>query len=417
MKLSKGIFISILILLCLFVPFTSKSQNQLVKDSVRRNTSSVTQKDVKDMVQYLFRKQGIKPVEMNSDLTVKKKLGPFKSILLYPGYALATSYQVNFAGDIFFYADTLKNRKISDVFVYSMYTANHQWLEMIKTNIWTKNNQINLSGDWRYYKFPTYTYGLGEESTLSKSTDIDYSYFRLYEVAMYSVSENVVLGLGYNLDSYWNITEGQHDSVTGIYGMDTYGFKTKTFSSGITFNALYDHRLNSNNPQKGSYASIQVRQNLRIMGSDNDWSSMIIDLRHYIPFPNHPGNVIALWSYNWLTISGIPPYLDLPGIGWDSKNNTGRGYVQGRLRGTNLVYLETEYRYPITKNGLFGGVVFLNSSVVTGPNTKGLSKINPGTGLGLRIKINKDSNTNLAIDYGFGSEGSRGFFFNLNEVF
>ena len=44
-------------------------------------------------------------------------------------------------------------------------------------------------------------------------------------------------------------------------------------------------------------------------------------------------------------------------------------------------------------------------------------KINPGAGLGLRIKMNKSSNTNLCIDYGFGAMGSKGFAFNLNEVF
>lgn len=417
MQLVKNIYSLILTITFLSLCGPVQSQNPFVMDSVITHRSAVPQKDVVDLIQQLFSKQDKKPMELNPDLTLHKRLGPFTSMLLYPGFSLATSYQVNFAGDIFFYADTLKNRKISDVFVYSSYTANKQWLEMIKTNIWTKNNQIYLAGDWRYYKFPTYTYGLGEASSIKKSTNIDYSYFRLYEVAMYSVSNDVVLGLGYNLDSYWNISEGHHDSVTGIYGMDRYGFKSKTFSSGITFNALYDHRLNRNNPQKGSYAGIQLRQNLRVLGSDNDWSSLVVDLRHYIPLKNHPHHIIALWSYNWITISGFPPYLDLPGIGWDSNNNTGRGYVQGRYRGTNLVYLETEYRYPITRNGLLGGVVFLNSSVVTGPTTKGFSKINPGTGFGLRIKINKESNTNLAIDYGFGAEGSRGFFFNLNEVF
>ena len=31
--------------------------------------------------------------------------------------------------------------------------------------------------------------------------------------------------------------------------------------------------------------------------------------------------------------------------------------------------------------------------------------------------MNKFSNTNLAIDYGFGVNGSHGLFFNLGEVF
>jgi len=399
------------------MPVSSKSQNSIIKDSLKINNSSVKQKDIEDVVQNLFKKHIQKPLKLKPDLTVKKSLGPFNSMLVYPSYAQVTSYQAVFAGDISFYSDTLNERKISDVFLYSVYSANKQWIEAVYTNIWTKNNQINFLGDWRYYKFPTYTYGLGEESTLKKSNKIDYSYFRFYEVATFSIRKNVNIGLGYNLDSYWNITEGQPDSITGIYGMDEYGFKTKTFSSGISFNALYDNRLNINNPQNGSYANIQLRQNLRVLGSDNNWTSMVVDLRHYIPFPKHPGNILAFWSYNWLTLFGIPPYLDLPGSGWDSNNSTARGYIEGRFRGANFVYLESEYRYPITKNGLFGGVVFINSSIFSEPKTNEFSKINLGTGFGLRIKINKESNTNLAIDYGFGTEGSRGFFFNLNEVF
>jgi hypothetical protein len=43
--------------------------------------------------------------------------------------------------------------------------------------------------------------------------------------------------------------------------------------------------------------------------------------------------------------------------------------------------------------------------------------ISPAIGIGLRIKFNKFSNTNAAIDYGIGSKGSKGFVGNLGEVF
>jgi hypothetical protein len=40
-----------------------------------------------------------------------------------------------------------------------------------------------------------------------------------------------------------------------------------------------------------------------------------------------------------------------------------------------------------------------------------------GYGAGIRIKLNKHSNTNVAIDYAFGQGGSQGIFMNLGEVF
>jgi hypothetical protein len=82
-----------------------------------------------------------------------------------------------------------------------------------------------------------------------------------------------------------------------------------------------------------------------------------------------------------------------------------------------MIYVEAEYRFRLTKNGFLGGVVFTNASCLTEYPSNTWEKINPGGGLGLRIKMNKLSNTNFAIDYGFGVNGSRGFSFNLNEVF
>ena len=46
-----------------------------------------------------------------------------------------------------------------------------------------------------------------------------------------------------------------------------------------------------------------------------------------------------------------------------------------------------------------------------------LEKVAPAVGGGLRLNLNKASRTNLAIDYGFGIDGSRGLALNLSEVF
>src|SRR5208337_4623240 len=105
-----------------------------------------------------------------------------------------------------------------------------------------------------------------------------------------------------------------------------------------------------------------------------------------------------------------PAYLNLPSLGWDDYNNTGRGYVQGRFTGNNLVYLESEYRFHITANGLFGGVVYGNVESIVKSINDGIHKIIPGYGAGLRFKFNKDSDTNVCVDYAFGIGGSRGFF-------
>jgi hypothetical protein len=82
-----------------------------------------------------------------------------------------------------------------------------------------------------------------------------------------------------------------------------------------------------------------------------------------------------------------------------------------------MLYLESEYRFQITNNGLLGGVVFVNAeSLSAAPGTK-LQSIQPAFGPGLRIKLNKVSRTNVAIDYGFGLQGSKGLFIDVGEAF
>jgi outer membrane protein assembly factor BamA len=180
---------------------------------------------------------------------------------------------------------------------------------------------------------------------------------------------------------------------------------------------LYDSRKNINNPLQGFYSSIAYRNNSTFLGSDHNWQSLLLEFRKYIKLSSHSNNVLAFWSYNWFTFGGKPPYFDLPSTGWDTFSNVGRGYIQGRLRGTSLIYLETEYRFGITHNGLLGGVVFVNAQSIPEIQSNRFETILPGGGFGLRIKANKHSNANLCIDYGFGIQGSHGLFFNLCEAF
>lgn len=109
--------------------------------------------------------------------------------------------------------------------------------------------------------------------------------------------------------------------------------------------------------------------------------------------------------------------LDLPSTGGYMYNNSGREYALGRFRGSDMLYMEGEYRFGITRNGLSGAVIFANGESFTEFNSNTFQKIAPAEGTGIRIKLNKHSNTNICIDYGVGVGGSRGFFVNLGEVF
>jgi hypothetical protein len=340
--------------------------------------------------------------------------GPFLSFVPAVGYSQSTGLTAVLINNLSFYS---KNyiEKLSSVQTSFFYTLYHQYWTTINSNIFLKRLKLNLVGDWRIYRFPTKTYGLGSETNISQAEKINYYNVRIHQLLQHEFYKNTFLGIGYNLDYYWKIREFPRISV--ISDFQKYGITKRSSSSGVSLDFLYDDRTNSINPDKGNYLSFQYRANRTILGSDTNWQSIILDARKYFNFPSSTSNVLAFWSYNYFTFSGKPPYLDLPSIGWDSYNNTGRGYPQGRFRGPNLIYLEGEYRFALTSNGLLGGVVFLNEESVSEWLTNNFNDVIPGYGFGIRLKLNKHSKVNLAIDYGFGIQGSQGLSFNLGELF
>jgi len=334
-----------------------------------------------------------------------------------PSYSLATGIAFNVTGSFAFYVSEDMKTNISSVLLSPIITAKQQLVVPLQFSIWTKDNKFNIQGDWRFLKYPEDTYGLGGTTTDADAVQLDYDQIRLYTFVLKTLGKNFYAGLGYQYDNHWNIAQLGVPPNT-VTDFDKYGFNSSSISSGISADVLLDTRTNSINPEAGStYANIVFRQNLQALGSDANWSSLLIDARKYFRLSDRSDNILAIWSYNWLTVSGKPPYMDLPSTGWDAYSNTGRGYVQSRFRAKNMIDLETEYRFGIMRNGLLGGVVFANAQTYSETAGNLLKPIIPGWGAGLRIKFNKFSKTNICLDYGFGLHGSNGLFVNLGEVF
>jgi hypothetical protein len=355
--------------------------------------------------------------------TIQQKEGKIHtSILPAAGYTLQTGFAGVLSSNFAFFASQEGQTNLSTVLTSLTYSQYHQIIFPIQADIWTKNNRYNIITDWRYLHYPSMTYGLGGNTPADSGYNIDYGYLRLHQAILRTLATNLYGGLGYDLDYFWNIRELDPPNQKPT-DFERYGLTKNALASGPSFHLLYDSRRNAINTEKGDYLSVIYRPNFTFLGSDNNWSSLVFDARKYIPLPvgdipawDH--NVLAFWSYDWFTLgNGHPPYLLLPSTGWDPYSNTGRGYIQGRYRSLNMLYLESEYRFGITGNGLLGGVVFANAQSFTQPGSDEYTYLQPGYGVGLRISLNKFSRTNLCIDYGWGTHGSQGFFVNLGEVF
>lgn len=339
------------------------------------------------------------------------------TILPAAGYTPQTGFAGAITAGAAFYTDNIKYSKLSIIATSVTYTQYNQFLFPVNANIWLKKNKYNLIIDDHFLKYPSTTYGLGARSKQGDAYTLKYNYIRLHQTILKKIYKELYAGAGVYYDYLWNITE--LDTIPGVKtSFQKYGSNVKEKAVGIVLKLSLDTRDNQINAKSGTYTNIIFRPNFTFTGSDNNWQSLQLEYRKFIRLSTLSKNTLALWGYSWLTPGkGKPPYLLLPSTAWDDQYNSGRGYVQGRFRAKDMIYAEAEYRFAISNNGLLGGVAFANAQSFSKNLSKQLSVIAPGFGAGLRIKLNKFSDTNLCIDYGFGTNGSKGIFLNLGEVF
>jgi len=341
------------------------------------------------------------------------------------------------------------NTSISSGLGTVIYTTNKQLILTAKTNVFLEGDSWNLMGDWRYFITSQPTYGLGtgpnsnklvgtgiewDDDQFSAKIDngqmMEFNFLRFHETVLKRYQDSrLFLGMGYHLDIHSDIKDNLLDIeadppvFTSHYLYQTAkGFSLNNYTtSGVSFNILFDSRDNAINPYSGRYAFLNLRVNPEFLGSDQSSSLLWAEYRDYIHFDQErPRHLLGFWTYGWFVTSGDVPYLDLPAVGWDQFGTSGRAYTQGRLRGEDLWYGETEYRFPLQKNKeTLGGVLFINATTASNRlnNINLLQHVDVGYGAGLRIMINKKSRTNLTLDYAWGKYGARGFYLGLNEKF
>lgn len=335
---------------------------------------------------------------------------------------------------------TFKGKQASDKYSIAnlgiTYTTKNQWLVNVKNNILLNNNKIFLSGDYRLYLFSQPNYGLGTEiiphhskknnfSIDSIAQPMDYDYFKFHQTVSFEVYKNFYVGGGVNLDWYASIDDKDLDVENGKYTYHyTYSQKhgfddLEYFLSGVSLNLVYDSRDNQVNSTRGWFANINYRFNPVLFHNQEYSNVLYAEYRHFIPLSSkNERYILALWAYGQFITRGKVPYLNLPAIGWDQRSRSGEGYTQGLFRGNGLIYLSTEFRFPITCDQMISGTVFTNFVTASNVdnNTSLFKSVQPAAGLGLRILIDKKTRTNLIVDYAWGNN-SKGFYLNAGETF
>ena len=434
--------ISIGLVIFLFIQSPAYAQEKINdEDSVRlamEDSVKLAQTvDLFDVLRGMSKKEK-KPRDLKAEEGVKSR-----SLLPIIGYAPANGFVIGAALSITEYLGNPKTTKLSSALANVSFTTKDQTLINFRSDLYLKDNKWYIPGDIRLLLFTQPTYGLGIYGLKDQTYDINinglsasksvsqqpmrFNYVRIYETVARKVRDHFYIGIGINIDYDYSIKDDSlnldsanlHLTSHYIYST-TYGFNTSHYSAnGFSLKFIYDSRDNPINPYIGYYGTATFRMNREFLGSSQNSLMASYDLRTYLSLSKtNPRKVIGFWTLGTFTGTGKMPYLTLPSITWDTYNRSGRGYIQGRFRGTNMMYGETEYRFPISKKGLLGGVAFVNVTTASNPLTGQplFSSLAPGYGAGLRIMMNKKDRTNICVDYGIGA-GFTGIYFNIREAF
>ena len=298
------------------------------------------------------------------------------------------------------------------------------------------NNNIYLNGDTRFYIFTQPNYGLGTNIIPSHRKDpdftiesieepMDYNYFKMHQTASLKMRENFYMGGGLHIDWYSSIVDKNLDVANAVF-THHYDYSVlnkfddkEYFVNGVSINFIYDSRDNQINTRKGWYANLNYRFNCALFNDQSASNILFSEFRYFLPLnPEKQNFILGFWTFGQFVTKGVVPYLNLPALGWDQRNRSGEGYTQGLFRGNNLIYFQTELRFPITCNQVLSGTAFANFTTASNKYDKInlFEYVQPAFGVGLRLLIDKATRTNLVFDYASGNH-SNAFYINAGETF
>jgi hypothetical protein len=335
----------------------------------------------------------------------------------------STGFTGGFSGNMAFFSGEPATTHISSLTGGFKISQEKQLLGGARLAMFTGSDRWFIQADTRLSLTSQNTYGFGADAPPSSAVNADYTQRRAFETIYRRVAPHLYVGGGLNISDHSNIRPGTsaatwnqsaYVSYSEKHGFDLDG----QTSAGPSAALLFDTRDNAINPQRGSLVSATYRTFFDgFLGGDSSWQELYVDMRTYKALTASGRQKLAFWFQDDAVTSGTAPYLDLPATA--ANDRSARGYGEGRYRGEHLLYGEMEYRGAITKGGLLGFVAFLNTTTIASQETgeRLFDSFAPGAGFGMRVLLNKRSRTNLCTDYGWGKQGSHGFYLAIQEAF
>lgn len=300
--------------------------------------------------------------------------------------------------------DPLKGHP-STFFVDIITTQKKQFIIEITPDLYLDKGKFHLVGYLGFKKYIEKFYGIGSQTTDNMEEDYSYRSVKLKCSLRNRISPSFYGGVQYDFE-HSKITEVEPGGI--LDAGDIVGSDGGTIS-GLGILLIQDNRDSIFFPARGTLLQLQASLFFRAIGSGYDFQKYNFDYRQYVTvFSKH---VLALQENVSITSGHIPfQWLSALGGPWVM-----RGYIQGRFRDKNAIFLQMEYRVPLFWRLSTAGFVGFGDVADKLGKFK-LDDFKVTGGLGIRYQVNRASGTNVRLDFGF-AKGSFGVYAMINEAF
>lgn len=297
--------------------------------------------------------------------------------------------------------------RTSNVEAIALYSLRKQFIAVLNSNLYFKNEKYVLTSQVSYSSFPDKFWGLGNKTSSIAEEPYLFQQYYINAHLLRNMGNQFFIGA---IADFQNVLNVEYERG-GLFDKENIAGKDGYRSAGLGISFTYDRRNHAFTPNKGVFAQVFLTGYSKMFSSSYDFLTLAMDFRKYITV--HKKQVLAIQAYTLNNIGKDIPLRNLASLGGA---NSMRGYYSGRFRDQDMMVLQTEYRLPVA--GRFGLAFFASlGSVANKLSDYSIQGFKYSYGGGVRFALNKTERLNLRIDYGIGKGKNNGLYFQIGEAF
>ncbi|MGB5321860.1 BamA/TamA family outer membrane protein [Lutimonas sp.] len=326
----------------------------------------------------------------------------------YVFYSPESQFAGGAGGIYIFYAGQEKDLKPSKIGFGGYYSTNKQYKLSVSPVLYLFDNNLYIEAPTSFGFFINKYWGIGDDVP-----DYDNA---SYSIQTFTTTVKVQIPplLLFSADRTGLIFDFDQTDIVDKLGNEKLEDETLPGNNGGTIMGIgtdltWDSRDNLFFPNSGIY---QYFKTVIYPGGISDFNFALfeLDVKSFLAIA--PDHVFAFNMYVQ-SVVGDTPFYKLPALGGSKRM---RGFFNGRYRDNFYGMLQAEYRQYFYRK--WGFVAFAGAGNVSNTIVEyDFSSMKYSYGVGLRFLFNKQQKINLRMDIGFGSDGSRGIYFGIQEAF